>query len=66
VRGDELTVLDHGLEVRDGGSALYGVSRRGFRGVNNDLHIFLYGIKLVAQTCIGKREEENGLGVRQE
>ena len=51
--GDELAVLDHGLEVRDGGGSLDGVGRGGtFGGVNNDLHIFfLYGIKLVTRTC---------------
>lgn len=39
VAGDELGVLDHGLEVGHGGAALDGVGRRGARGSgDDDLH----------------------------
>ena len=41
VAGDELLVLDHALEVRDGGGAVDSVSRRGTGGGgNNNLHLF--------------------------
>lgn len=43
VAGDELLVLNHGFEVRDGGGALDGVSRRVTGGCcYDDLHVCCY------------------------
>jgi hypothetical protein len=47
--GDELLVLDHGFEVRDGGGALDRVGGGGAGGCYDDLHIFGMGDNSVAR-----------------
>lgn len=54
--GDEFLVLNHGLEVGDGGGSLDGIGRRGAGGGGyDDLHCCCLGLRL---GCSKPMEEE--------